>query len=110
MEITLRSELIYTIHYFYIVTLLLTALEPYGYVKDTIKVFTLKPGVICTMQFEVHIPGCRHTSDEMFLPIPSLLYDLQIATALEPLDGLRPREQGVLPPNISGNHAITRQL
>ena len=42
------------------------------------------------MNLEVHIPGVYRAPDEIFLPIPSMLYGLSMTTALELLDGIGP--------------------
>ena len=38
----------------------MVTMEPYGYAKVTTKVLSLKPGEICTVNLEVHIPGSAH--------------------------------------------------
>ena len=58
----------------------MVTLDPYGYMEGSILVFSVKPGDMCTMSLEVHIPGVYHAPDEIFLLIPSLLYKLRMAT------------------------------
>ena len=80
----------------------------YGFVENSTKIFpltlrdiikiiiflisspTFGPSVarFRTVNLEVHIPGSHLAPDEIFLPIPHLLYGLNKATALEHLDGI----------------------
>ena len=64
----------------------MATLEPYEYVEDSTKVISLNPGEIRTMHLEVRISVIHHADDGIFLPIPSLLCDIRMATALEHLD------------------------
>ena len=59
--------------------------------KDLLKSsYLLKPGDMCTINLEVYIQEVHHALNKMFLPIPSQLYGMRMATAQERLDGIGP--------------------
>ncbi len=68
----------------------MATLEPIGYNSMDERVFSLLPGQECAVYLEAHIAGIHHASDEIFLPVPSLLHGIRMASALERRDSRDP--------------------